>query len=127
MQDHCGQFRSEQTLKAGLRLLKELRESEASKLYASTPHELGRALECHTIMTVGEIAMQASLARRASSMFLNFARLDYPTEDPPEWQRLTPIKLVEGRVVVSELPFNYHLLAPYAPDYQENYRLYGDL
>jgi len=127
MQDHCGQFRSEQTLKAGLRLLKELRESEASMLYASTPHELGRALECHTIMTVGEIAMQASLARRASSMFLNFARLDYPTEDPPEWQRLTPIKLVEGRVVVSELPFNYHLLAPYAPDYQENYRLHGDL
>jgi succinate dehydrogenase/fumarate reductase flavoprotein subunit len=84
-------------------------------------------MECHTIITVGEIAMQASLARRASSVFLNFARLDYPAEDPPEWQRLTPIKLVDGRVEVGELPFNYHLLPPYATGYQENYRLHSEL
>jgi succinate dehydrogenase/fumarate reductase flavoprotein subunit len=126
MQDHCGQYRSEETLKTGLRLLEELRESEAMMLHASTPHELGRALECHTIMTVGEIVMQASLARKASSVFLNLSRLDYPTKDPPEWQKLLPIKLSDGRVEVSELPFNYHLLPPYAPTYQENYKLHGE-
>jgi succinate dehydrogenase/fumarate reductase flavoprotein subunit len=126
MQDYCGQYRNEETLKAGLRILRELRESEATMLHASTPHELGRALECQTIMTVGEIVMQASLARKASSVFLNFSRLDYPAKDPPEWRKLLPIKLVDGRVEVGELPFNYHLLPPYAPTYQENYKIYSE-
>lgn len=127
MQDYCGEYRSEETLKTGLRLLKELRESEASMLYAATPHELGRALECYTIITVGEIVMQASLARKASSKFLNLSRLDFPTNDPPEWQKLLPIKLVDGHVEIGALSFNYHLLEPNAPTYQENYRLHCDL
>jgi succinate dehydrogenase/fumarate reductase flavoprotein subunit len=124
MQDHCGQYRSHETLVNGLRLMKELRESEATMLHASTPHELGRALECHTIMTVGEISMQASLARKASSNYLNFFRLDYPALDPSDWQKLIPIKQVSGRVEGGELPFDYHLRPPNAPTYQENYRLH---
>jgi succinate dehydrogenase/fumarate reductase flavoprotein subunit len=127
MQDHCGEYRSEETLKAGLRLLKELRESEAAMLYASTPHELGRALECFTIMTVGEIAIQASLARKASSAFLNLNRLDFPQKDPAEWQKLLPIKQVDGKVKVGELPCDYHLRSPYAPTYTENYRLHAGI
>ncbi len=127
MQDHCGQYRSERTLITGIRLMKELGESEAANLYASTPHELGRALECYTIMTVGEIALQASLARRASSRYLGLHRLDYPVMDPSEWQKLLPVRLVNGQVVVNELKFNYHLLPPHAPTYEENYRLHCEL
>lgn len=127
MQDYCGQYRSEETLKTGIRLIKELSESEATMLYASTPHELGRALECSTLMTVGEIAMQASLVRKASSTYLNLSRLDYPSVDPPAWQKLLPIKLVNGQVKTNELPFNYYLLPPYTPIYLENYQQHCEL
>lgn len=126
MQDYCGQYRSEETLIHGIRLLKEIRESEAMMLHASTPHELGRVLECQTIMTIGEIVMQASLARKASSVFLNFNRLDYPIKDPLEWQKLLPIKMVDGLIEVRELPLNYHLLPPNAPTYKENYKLHNE-
>ncbi|MFB0533532.1 MAG: FAD-dependent oxidoreductase [Anaerolineae bacterium] len=127
MQDYCGQYKNEETLQVGLRLLQELRESEASTVYAANPHELARAVECQSIITVGEAVIHASLARKASSALLNFFRLDYPSVDPPEWQKLLPIKLVDGKVTVSELPLDYHLRPPYAPTYEENYKLHCDL
>ena len=121
MQDYCGQYRNEEALKVGLRLLSELRESELTKTYAANPHELGRVLECHTIITVGEIVIHASLARKASSQYLNFYRLDYPELDPPEWHKLLPIRLENGEVKVRELPLDYHLKPPYASTYEDNY------
>ncbi len=127
MQDYCGQYKNEETLQVGLRLLQELRESEAATVYAANPHELARAVECQSIITVGEAVMHASLARKASSALLNFVRLDYPSVDPPEWQKLLPIKLVDGKVTVGELPLDYHLRPPYAPTYEENYKLHCDL
>ena len=60
-------------------------------LYASTPHELGRALECSTLMTVGDIAIQASLARKASSAFLNLNRLDFSEKDPAGGRSFCPL------------------------------------
>lgn len=127
MQDYCGQYRSEETLKEGLELLKGLRESEASMVYATNPHELGRSLECQSIITVGEMIIHASMARKASSAVLNFYRLDYPEIDPPEWNKLLSIKLEDGKVLVREQPLNYHLLPPFASTYEENYRLHCDL
>jgi len=47
--------------------------------------------------------------------------------DPPEWQKLLPIKLVDGKVTVGELPLDYPLRSPYAPTYEENYQLHCDL
>jgi succinate dehydrogenase/fumarate reductase flavoprotein subunit len=84
MPDYYGQYKNQETLARGLRLLRELREAEASRVYAATPYELGRALECETIITVGEMVIQACMARKASNRFLNFVRLDYPAMDPPE-------------------------------------------
>ena len=126
MQDYCGEHKSERTLQEGLRLLQGLRESEASTTFAANPHELTRALECRSIITVGEAVMHASLARRASSALLSFTRLDYPTVDPPDWQKLLVAKLVDGKVAVGELPLDYHLRPPYAPTYEENYRAHCD-
>ncbi len=122
MQDYCGQYRSERTLHAGLRLLAELREAEAATVTAANPHELAHAVECQGLITVGEAVMHASLARRASSSLLSFARLDFPEVDPPEWQVLLPIARDGDGVGVSRLPLDYHLRPPYAPDYEENYR-----
>ena len=122
MQDYCGQYRNEATIKSGLRLLQSVRESELTQTYAANPHELERVLECHTIITVGEIVMHASLARRASSRYLNFYRLDYPELDPSAWHRFLPIRLEDNQVKVRELPLDYHLQAPYASSYEENYQ-----
>jgi hypothetical protein len=121
MQDYCGEYRSKETLNLGLRWLNSIRESEASRVYARNPHELMRALECLSRITVSEIMMRASLSRKASSKFLDFKRLDYPEIDPPEWNKLVTIRLKNGDIKVGELPLNYYLLAPYAPTYKENY------
>jgi succinate dehydrogenase/fumarate reductase flavoprotein subunit len=127
MQDYCGQYKSEETLQVGLQLLGDVRKSEASKVSAANPHELARAMECHSIITAGEAVIQASLARKASSAWLNFTRLDYPSVDPPEWNKLLAIKQKNGEVCVTEMPLDYHLQAPYAATYEENYQQHSDL
>ncbi len=122
MQDYCGEYKAETTLNQGLRLLGEIRDSEAASVGAANPHELARAVESPD----GEL-IHASLARRASSALLSFARLDYPQLDPPEWHKLLPIRLEDGRVTAEEWPLDYHLQAPYAPTYEENYWLHCEL
>ncbi|GAH23734.1 unnamed protein product, partial [marine sediment metagenome] len=58
----------------------------------------------------------------ASSLTLDFKRIDYPEMDPPEWNKFVTTRLEDGEVKVGELPFNYWLLPPNAPTYQENYK-----
>ena len=121
MQDFCGKSRNESTLKIGLKLLAEIREGELSTAYAPNPHELMHILECSSLLNVGEIVTHSSLARKASSAFLNFYRLDYPEIDPKEWNKFITIKLADNEIKVGELPLNYYLLPPYARSYEENY------
>ena len=121
MQDYCGDPRSDEVLKMGLRWLNSIRESEASMVYANNPHELARTLECFTRLTVSEIVMHASLARKASSFELGFNRIDYPQMEPPEWKKYITLRQEKGEVKVGELPLKYWLLPPYAPTYEENY------
>jgi succinate dehydrogenase/fumarate reductase flavoprotein subunit len=127
MQDYCGKYKSELTLNHGLRLFKELKETELASAHTSNPHELGRLLECYPIIETGELIMQASLARKASSAYLDFYRLDCPELDPPEWEKLLTIRQEDDRVKVRELPLDYHLKPPYAPTYEENYQLHCGL
>ncbi len=122
MQDYVGEYLNEGTLKMGLDWLKSIKESEASSVYVRNPHELARTLECLTRITVGEIIMQASLARRASSQVLNFNRLDYPEIDPAEWHKLITVRREGDDIKIGEQPVNYWLAPPYAPTYEENYR-----
>jgi succinate dehydrogenase/fumarate reductase flavoprotein subunit len=127
MQDYCGEFKSEKTLQLGLEWIRSIRESEAPTAFARNPHELCRILECYTHMTVGEIIMQASLARKASSLLLDFKRLDYPEVDPAEWHKIVTIRMENGGIKVGELPLKYWLLPPYAPNCKENYRKHCEL
>jgi succinate dehydrogenase/fumarate reductase flavoprotein subunit len=127
MQDYCGEYKSEKTLNLGLKWIQSIRETEGSTAIARNPHELCRVLECQTHMTIGEIIMQASLARKASSQLLDFKRLDYPVMDPPDWNKIVTIRLENGSVKTGELPLNYWLLSPYASSCEENYKKHSDL
>ncbi len=121
MQDYCGEYRSEQTLQLGLEWLDSIRKGELSRACARNPHELMRTLECGVRLTVGEATMQASRARKASSVGLCFKRLDYPEVDPPEWDKLVTIRQEGGAVKTRDLPWDYWRRPPYSPIYAENY------
>lgn len=121
MQDYCGQYKSEGGMLEGLRLLGEIRESEATQVSAANPHELMHAVECLGMLDVGEAVLQASLARKASSEYLEFNRIDYPAVDPPEWRKLLSIRLGASGPEVRELPLDYHVRAPYSPSLEANY------
>jgi succinate dehydrogenase/fumarate reductase flavoprotein subunit len=127
MRDYCASHKNETTLNLGLRLLKELRENELASACASNPHELGRLLECQSLIDVGELVMKASLARKASNSMLDFHRLDYPEMDPSDWNKLLPIRQENGEAKTRDLPLDFHLKAPYAADYEENYRRYSGI
>jgi succinate dehydrogenase/fumarate reductase flavoprotein subunit len=122
MQDYCGEFKNENTLNMGLMYLQSIKESEAANVCARNPRELAHTLECLTHITVGEMIIHASLARKASSTRLGFKRLDYPENDPPEWNKFVTIKLVNGDVKIGERPLRWWLKSPYASTYEENYR-----
>jgi succinate dehydrogenase/fumarate reductase flavoprotein subunit len=123
MRSFCPEWKNEPVLKEGLRAIKELRESEAQKTGARNPHELMRVLETYALMTCGEVLMQASLGRKASSMWLDFHRTDYPEVDPPELDKFLTIRFAEdGKIVHGELPKDYWLRGSNAPSYLENYK-----
>lgn len=107
MQNYCGEIKNEELLKIGLIWLNDLRENEVPKLYATNPHKLGRALDVIDILTCDEMIIHASLARKASSNFFGFTRLDYPQVDPPEWRKWITIKQENGEVKIGELPIDF--------------------
>ena len=127
LSEYCPAFKNEQMLKTGLKWLKDIRENEAAAACARNPHELQRVLESLRLITTAEVILHASLARKASSRALDFNRLDYPTVDPPEWQKYVTIRQKNGDIVTGELPFKYWLLPPYEPTYRENYEKHCDL
>ncbi|MBP1733098.1 MAG: hypothetical protein H6Q55_3527, partial [Deltaproteobacteria bacterium] len=52
-------------------------------------------------------------------------RLDHPEMDPPQWEKLLPMRQSGGEVAVRELSLDFHLKPPYAPTYAENYQLHA--
>jgi succinate dehydrogenase/fumarate reductase flavoprotein subunit len=108
MQDYCGEIKSEELLKIGLKWFDELEEGEARTVFARNPHELGRVLEVMNIITVGQIIMESSRARKCTMPSLGFFRPDFPQVDPPEWRKWVTLKLDHGNVEIGELPVDYH-------------------
>jgi succinate dehydrogenase/fumarate reductase flavoprotein subunit len=104
MQYYCSEFKSENLLNMGLVTLRRIEEKSVPLLYAMDPHKLMRSLEDVSLLTYAQIIIQAMLARKASSIPLDFQRIDYPTLDPPEWNKYLTIKLENGKVKIGELP-----------------------
>ncbi len=108
MQNYCGDTKTEELMNIGLTSLAEIKEAEATTLYARNPHELMRAIEVQDILTCSEVITHACLARRASNSWLMFERLDYPDDDPPEWRKWLTLSLGAGGPEVGELPLDFH-------------------
>jgi len=114
-------------LQTGLWWLNSIRESEVSRAYVRNPHELERYLECLTRLTLSEVIIHASLARKASSRTLDFNRVDYPAVEPKEWRKLITLKANDGQVIINDMPLNFSVLPPYASTLKENYEMHAGL
>jgi succinate dehydrogenase/fumarate reductase flavoprotein subunit len=107
MQNYCSEPKNEELMRIGSLWLKDLEGNEATKASADNPHKLMRTLEVMDILACSQMVIHASLARKASSRFLSFIRLDYPLLDPPEWHKWITIRLANGEVEIGELPIDF--------------------
>ncbi|MFC2020801.1 FAD-dependent oxidoreductase [Chloroflexota bacterium] len=121
IQDYCGELKSEEVLKIGLKWFDEIERGEAATAVARNPHELLRLLEVFSIITNGQMMMEASRARKATIPALGFTRTDYPQVDPPEWQKWVTVKLDMGKVKIGELPLDFY------GDLEKNYETHRGL
>jgi succinate dehydrogenase/fumarate reductase flavoprotein subunit len=76
-------------------------------LCALDPHKLMRSLEDLSILTHAQVILHASMARKASSRFLNFQRIDYPQVDPPEFHKFITVKQANNKVQIGERALGY--------------------
>ncbi len=107
MQYFCSEYKTESLFKIALETLQEIEEKWVPSLHAPDPHKLVRSLEDLSMLTHARIFIHASLARKASSRFLGFNRIDYPQMDPPEWRKFITLKQTDGKIQVGELPLGY--------------------
>ena len=107
MQYYVSEYKTESLFNIGLDALKRIEEESVPMLFALDPHKLMRSLEDVSLLTYAKIIVHASLARKASSVPLNFRRIDYPTMDPPEWNKFLTVKLENDKVKTGELPMTY--------------------
>ena len=107
MQYFCSEYKTELLFKMGLDLLRKIEEEWAATLFAPDPHKLIRCLEDLSILTHARIILHSSLARKASSQFLGFHRIDYPQLDPPEWRKFITVRQENGEVRIGELELDY--------------------
>ncbi len=107
MQYFCSEYKTDNILKMGLDALKEIEEVHVPRLYAMDPHKLMRSIEDLSLLTHGQIIINAALARQASSMMLNHFRIDFPKMDPPEWHKYLTITMANDKVKIGERPQKY--------------------
>ncbi len=104
MQYYVSEFKTESLFKMGLDALEKIEKESVPLLFAPDPHKLMRGLEDISMLNYAKIIIHASRARKASSMPLNFQRIDFPAIDPPEWDKFLTIKLENNKVKIGELP-----------------------
>ncbi len=120
MQNYCGAVKSDDLLNEGLKALYELDQAEVGHLSASNPRELGRVHEVLNIRSNAELVIHSCLARKASSKQLQFARLDYPAMDPPEWHKWVTVRRDGDGIHTGALAIDFW------GDLVENYERYAD-
>jgi succinate dehydrogenase/fumarate reductase flavoprotein subunit len=107
MQWYCSEFKTDKLLNIGLDNLKRIEAESVPLLFALDPHKLMRSVEDLSLLTNAQIIVLSTLARKASSALINFKRIDYPTVDPPEWNKYITLKLENDKVKLGELPQSF--------------------
>jgi hypothetical protein len=100
----------------------DLESNEAPHVTAGNPHQLMRVLEVHDILTCARMIVTACEARKASSAYLHFNRLDYPVIDPAEWHKWIVIARRGQEVTISHRPIAFwgDFESNYGPRHAEN-------
>ena len=83
----------------GLGAIEKIEKEEVPKLYALDPHKLMRSLEDLQLIEHAKIILNASIARKASSVPLGFDRIDYP-----EVNKFSTIKLENDEIKIDYKP-----------------------
>jgi len=104
MQFYVSEYKTERLLKMGLEEIERIETEAVPQLFAQDPHKLMRSVEDLSMIEYAKAIIHASLARKASSIPLNFNRIDYPDVDPAEWDKYLTFKLENGKVQAGELP-----------------------
>ncbi|WP_231597600.1 fumarate reductase/succinate dehydrogenase flavoprotein subunit [Bacillus sp. SA1-12] len=79
-------------LKIALEKIEHFRKVDLNLLGAKDPHELGRALEIHSIVDCAEMMAKASLYRKESRWGFYHYFLDYPQKDDENWLKRVIVK-----------------------------------
>ncbi len=107
MQNYCGGVKCDALLKEGLDLLESFKKEIVPKLCCKNPHDLMRTHEVLDILSVAELVLEASLARKSSSEPLCFTRSDYPEMDPQRDRKHIVIRKENGIVMTREVPLDF--------------------
>jgi succinate dehydrogenase/fumarate reductase flavoprotein subunit len=75
-----------------LEKIEHFRKVDLEQLGAADPHELGRALEIHSIVDCAEMMAKASLFRKESRWGFYHYFLDYPERDDANWLKRVIIR-----------------------------------
>ncbi|WP_342046309.1 fumarate reductase/succinate dehydrogenase flavoprotein subunit [Bacillus sp. OTU530] len=79
-------------LEIALEKIEHFRKVDMNLLGAKDPHELGRALEIHSILDCAEMMAKASLYRKESRWGFYHYFLDYPKKDDENWLKRVIVK-----------------------------------
>ena len=100
MEDHCGVFRSEQVMSAGVEQIKLIRKrlldvrlKDTSKVFNTARIE---ALELENLVDIGMATMMSALAREESRGA--HSRVDFPKRDDKQWLKHSLYFLEDDRL-----------------------------
>jgi len=116
MQNYCAEVRCDELLLSGVQQLDQYARQVVPQTAAANPHELVRLLEVFDILTVAQIILQASLARKQSCKKLEFYRSD---DDGGAQKPFIVIRHDGQKVVSREVPLDY------AGDIRSNYEKFN--
>ncbi len=114
MTEHCGVFRTEATMRAGLEQLQQLRQ-QYSQIYLDDQDrnwntELIEALELESIMIVGEIILTSALHRQESRGA--HSREDYPNRDDVHFLSHTLAYYSASGIDINYMPVVINMFEP---------------